>query len=149
MDKEVLVSVKGLQFTVGDSDEQRLETIVPALYYRKNNSHYVIYDEVMEGFEETTRNMIKVQDSMVEVMKKGLINAHMVFEQNKVNITNYATPFGDIMIGIDTEEIQVKEQTDRISVHVNYSLEANYAHMADCRFEIKITDRKLPGQLSI
>lgn len=141
MDKKVLVALKGLQFTIGDIEEQRLETIVPAQYYKKNDSHYLIYDEVMEGFDDTTRNMIKFRDSLVEVTKKGLINVHMVFEENKMNITNYATPFGDIMIGIDTSEIQVQEQEDKISINVSYSLEANYEHMADCRFEIKITDR--------
>lgn len=142
MDKNVLVALKGLQFTIGAIEEQRLETIIPAQYYNKNNNHYVIYDEVMEGFEDTTKNMIKFHDSLVEVRKRGLINVHMIFEENKVNMANYVTPFGDIMIGIDTSEIQVKEQEDRISVKVSYSLEANYEHMADCCFEINITDRE-------
>lgn len=142
MDKNVLVALKGLQFTIGDNGEQQLETIMPAQYYKKNDSHYLIYDEVMEGFEDTTRNMIKFRDSLVEVTKKGLLNVHMVFEENRMNITNYATPFGDIIIGIDTSEIQVREQENKISINVSYSLEANYEHMADCRFEIKITDRE-------
>lgn len=142
MDKNVLVALKGLQFTVGDSGEQLLETIMPARYYKKNNNHYVIYDEIMEGFEESTKNMIKFHDSLVEVTKKGLINVHMIFEKDRMNIANYATPFGDILIGIDTSEIQVQEQEDKIKINVSYSLEANYEHMADCRFEVSITDRE-------
>lgn len=141
MEKEVVVALKGLQITMGESEEQQLETITPAQYYRRNDNHYVIYDEVAEGFEDTTKNMIKFCDSLVEVTKKGLVNAHLIFEKNKINITNYATPFGDILIGIDTGEIKVQEQEDRINIDVSYSLEANYEHLADCKLEIKITDR--------
>lgn len=142
MEKEVLLALKGLQFTMDEEGAQALETITPAEYYKKNDSHYVIYDEVTEGFEDSTKNIIKFTDSHMEVTKRGLVNVHMIFEEKKKNMTSYITPFGNIMIGIDTDKVDIKEDQDRIKVNVAYSLEANYEHMADCRIEMNIRPRE-------
>ena len=142
MEKEVLLALKGLQFAVDEEGAQALETITPAEYFMRNGSHYVIYDEVMEGFAENTRNVIKFKDSLVEVTKKGLMNVHMVFEEKKKNMTSYVTPFGNILIGIDTADVKIKEEEDNISVNVEYTLEANYEHLADCKIEMNIRPRE-------
>lgn len=142
MEKEVLIALKGLQFAMDEEGAQALETITPAEYYKKNDSHYVIYDEVTEGFQDTTKNIIKFKGSQMEVTKKGLVNVHMIFEENKKNMTSYATPFGNILIGIDTDKINIEEDRNQINVNVSYSLEANYEHMADCRIEMNIRPRE-------
>ena len=131
MEKEVLIALKGLQFALDEEGANALETITPAEYYKRNDSHYVIFEELMEGFTDTTKNVIKFRDSQLEVTKKGLVNVHMVFEENRKNMTSYATPFGNILIGIDTDEVEIREEEDRIQVNVAYTLEANYEHMAD------------------
>ena len=95
-----------------------------------------------EGFRDTTKNIIKFSDSQMEVTKKGLVNVHMVFEQNKKNMTSYATPYGNILIGIDTDEVEIEEEKDTIRVNVAYSVEANYEHMADCKIEMHIRPRE-------
>ena len=125
MTKDVFLSLKGLQMESSE-DAQEMETITPADYYRKKDSHYVIYDEMTEGFKEVTKNVIKFKDSYLEVTKKGLINVHMVFEKNKKNMTSYMTPYGNILIGIDTEAISLEEKEDQIRLEVAYSLDANY-----------------------
>ena len=141
MTKDIFLSLKGLQIE-NSEQAQELETITPADYYLRNGSHYVIYDEVTEGSEENTRNMIKFNDSCVEVSKKGLVNVHMVFEENKKNMTSYMTPYGNILIGIDTGSIFVEEEEKRIHVEVAYTLEANYQYLADCRIEMNIKPRQ-------
>lgn len=78
----------------------------------------------------------------MELTKRGLVNVHMVFEEKKKNMTSYATPFGNILIGIDTDEVVVREDRDQIKVNVAYTLEANYEHMADCKIEMNIRPRE-------
>ena len=141
MTKEIILSIKGLQTGV-DEDAQGTEVIALADYYKKNDSHYVIYEELTEGFSETTRSRIKFNDSCMEVSKKGLINVHMIFDKNKKNMTSYVTPYGNIFIGIDTASILVKEEENRIKVEVYYALEANYQHLANCRIEMQLAPRE-------
>lgn len=141
MTKEVFLSLKGLQMESGE-EAQEMETITTADYYWKKDSHYIIYEEMTEGFTEKTRNMIKFQDSCLEVSKKGLINVHMVFEKNRKNMTSYTTPYGNILIGIDTESIFLEEKEEQIRLLVDYSLEANYQHLADCKIELELWPRE-------
>ena len=141
MTKDIFLSLKGLQFGVNEQTEE-LETITPADYYLRNGSHYVVYDELLEGCEETIKNMIKFKDSSLEVIKRGSMNVHMIFEENRKNITTYATPYGNILIGIDTGTIRIDEQEDCISVEVDYTLEANYQYLADCQIRMNLLPRK-------
>ncbi|MDD3661410.1 MAG: DUF1934 domain-containing protein [Lachnospiraceae bacterium] len=141
MNKEVLISIRGLQFEEG-TDENKIETITAGDYYKKNDYHYVVYDELTEGFEEPTKNIIKFNDKELYLTKHGLVNVHMVFEENRKNMTNYVTPYGSIMIGIETEKVDLKEEEKRIRVDVLYSLEVNYEHLADCNIVMDIREKK-------
>ncbi len=141
MTKEVLVAIKGLQFGTND-EESNIETINTAEYYEKNNSRYIIFDEITEGEEGSTKNIIKFKENSVELTKKGLVNVHMIFEENKKNMTNYATPFGDILVGIDARKISMAEEESHISINVDYALEINYEHTADCKISMDIKPKR-------
>lgn len=140
MTKDVLLAIKGLQFDASD-EETNVETVTAAEYYKKNNSHYVIYEEACEGFEGTTRNVIKFRENSLDLTKKGLVNVHMIFEENRKNMTNYSTPFGDILVGIDAKKIRMEEEGQLIRVNVDYALEINYEHLADCRISMNIQSK--------
>ena len=142
MTKEVLLSLQGLQFDAVSADGDKIETITPAEYYKRNDSHYVIFEEAMEGFQEKTKNVIKFKENSLDLTKKGLVNVHMIFEENKKNMTNYATPYGNILIGIDARSVRLKEKEERIEVDVDYALEVNYEHFADCKIKMDIRAKK-------
>ncbi len=100
MTKDVLVSVQGIQISNQEESAEPVEVITAGDYFKKNEKHYVIYDEVVEGFDETTKNIIKLWEDCVDITKRGLMNVHMVFEKNKKNVTCYQTPFGSMILGI-------------------------------------------------
>lgn len=145
MTKEVLLSLQGLQFDVISADGDKIETITPAEYYKRNDSHYVIFDEAMEGFQETTKNVIKFKENCLDLTKKGLVNVHMIFEENRKNMTNYSTPYGNILIGIDARSVRMEEKEEHIEVDVDYALEVNYEHFADCKIKMDIRARNGEG----
>ncbi len=147
MTKDVLLAIRGLQFEEGQ-DENKVETINFAQYYNKNNSHYVIYDEVTEGFSENTKNIIKFKEHSLDLTKRGLVNVHMVFEENKKSMTNYSTPYGNLLIGIDAKKVTCKEEDEQIHVDVEYALEVNYEHLADCRIQMNIRSAENGVELS-
>lgn len=142
MTQEVLLTLQGLQFDQREVDADKIETVTVGDYYKKNGKHYVVYEEVTEGFEQTTKNRLKISENMLELSRNGLINMHMVFQENKKNLTNYNTPFGQILIGIDTKKIQIKEQADKIVVDVDYALDINYEFLSDCHIRINICSKE-------
>lgn len=138
MTKDVLISLRGLQFDQSEADTDKIETITAGSYYEKNGNHYVLYDELMEGFEEPTKNKIKFGEHFLELTRSGLINVHMLFEENKKNMTSYNTPYGNILIGINTKKIHISQNPDRIKVDVDYALDINYEYLADCNILVDI-----------
>ncbi len=78
----------------------------------------------------------------MELSRNGLVNVHMVFQENKKNLTNYNTPFGQIMIGIDTKKVHIEETEDNITVDVDYSLDVNYEFLAECHIRIDICSKQ-------
>lgn len=137
MTKEVLVKITGLQ-SIEDAQDDSVEIITPADYYKKNGKHYIIYDELQEGSSDITKNMIKLGADVLDITKRGVTNTHMLFEKDKKNMSYYYTPFGSILVGIDAKKIDVQESENSINVKVDYALEINYEHMADCKITMDI-----------
>lgn len=143
MTKDVLLTIRGLQFaTQDDTPEEPVEVITPGDYYKKNNKHYVVYDEVMEGFEGTNRNVLKVGEDFFEITKKGIVNVHMIFEKNKKNVTYYHTPYGNLLIGIDAKELKITETEENIDININYDMDVNYEFLANCNIKVNIKSKE-------
>lgn len=141
MTKDVLISISGLQFNglADEEDGEPIEIITPASYYWKNDKHYVVYDEVIEGMPGTIKNTIKITgDSMFEIKKNGIANTHMMFEKDKMNMTSYVTPYGEMMVGIHTKDIKVNVEEQNINVKINYALDINSEPLADCQIKVSI-----------
>ena len=143
MTKDVLLSISGLQFAAKDEEDiEPVEMITAGDYYKKNGKHYILYDEVMEGFDGNTKNIIKLTEDSLDITKKGISNVHMVFEKNKKNVSYYNTPFGSLVIGIDAKSVDIAETESHIDVKIKYNLEVNYEHLADCSITMSIQSKE-------
>ncbi len=137
MTKEVILKIKGVQkYPTGEQEENVTE--VPAEYFLRNGSHYVQFEECMEGFTASSKCMLKIKGNLVELTKKGLVQSHMVFEEGMLHMTEYRTPFGLMMLGVKTKNLQILHEADTMVVTIQYSLEAAESHMADCKIQLKI-----------
>ena len=140
MTKDVIVSISGLQ-TGSEESDAPLEVITMGNYYFKNGKHYILFDEITDENGVQTKNTIKISDKRVDVIKKGENNVHMVFEPDTKNMTYYQTPFGSLLVGINTLGISHKEDDLNIHTKIKYALEVNYAHMSDCAIDINIKSK--------
>ena len=66
----------------------------------------------------------------------------MTFEKNKKNVTCYDTPYGSLMLGINAKNIDIHEEEDDIQVKVEYALELNYEHLANCNIRMAIQSKE-------
>ena len=152
MTKDVLVSISGKHIDIMNDPAQGFETgddsievVTPANYYCKNGKHYIIYDEVLEGMAGTIRNKIKITGTdRIEIMKSGVSSSHMIFEKNKKNQTYYRTPYGQMLIGVNTKNMEVSVNDDKINVRVDYELDVNHEPMADCKIKMNIISKGDP-----
>ena len=136
MTKDVLITISGIQMI--DEEDSDVEMIVRGDYYQKNGKHYILYEEMMEGFTGKVKNVIKISPSGMDIIKKGIANTHMQFEKNKKNLSCYNTPLGDLVIGIQANRIRIDEEEDCLKINVEYSLDINYQHASDCNIMVDI-----------
>ena len=137
MNKDVLIHVRGLQMMETDDAQEPIEIVVPGQYYFRNGTHYLRYEEMLDDTAETTVNYIKMSPNGVEVRKQGQVNVHMVFEEGKKNKTFYNTPYGTLQMGISATGLELKESEDGIQVKVDYALDMNEEHVADCYLTVQ------------
>lgn len=112
MTKNVLVTISGLHYDdsvmmvqeENSNEANSIEVTTPATYYLKNGKHYIVYDEIVEGIPGTIKNRIKIDEGkLLDITKSGITNSHMVFETDKINVTPYQTPYGDLLLGTYTK----------------------------------------------
>ena len=94
-----------------------------------------------QGYEGVIRNTIKIQPDSMDIIKTGVTNVHMTFERNKKRLTCYATPMGEMMVGLNTRNISIDESENSLKVRVEYSLDINYQHVSECNIVVDIQSR--------
>ncbi len=142
MEKEIMLAISGLQ-TAGEEPDA-LETVTAAEYYFRNGHHYVVYEETEEGFQKPTKNILKFDASTLEVTRRGNVNVTMRFDVRQKNRTTYQTPFGAILLEIETKALTLREEADDIHVHTDYVLQADGAQLADCKLHIRLYKKEPP-----
>ena len=60
------------------------------------------------------------------------------FEKEKINVTQYDTPYGEMMLGVYTKDMKVDVTEDNIDVSIAYALDVNSEKVADCSIVMNI-----------
>lgn len=143
MTKNILLTIQGLQFEDDAAEEEldQIQTICPGEYYYRNGAHFILYEEQEEDYPEPVKNMIKLRDKEFSITKKGLYNVQMVFSEGKKSMADYMTPFGSILVAMDTTKVEVEETQEKIRIHIQYGLEVNYQYIADCEITVQVDAR--------
>ena len=136
MTRDVLITISGIQMI--DEDDSDVEMMVRGDYYQKIGKHYILFEEMMEGFEGKVKNVIKVSGRGIDIIKRGIANVHMQFEKNKKNLSCYTTPLGDMVVGIQANKIRINEEPDSLKVDIDYSLDVNYEHLSECSIRVDV-----------
>lgn len=140
MNKNVIVSINGLQTLEGSDDT--VEVITVGEYYNQNGKHYILYEEMDEESKGVTKNVVKISETGIEIKKKGVVNTTMLFETDKVNKSYYSTPFGDLSVEIDTNHIEIEMGEKNIAIEIEYALIINNQHMSDCKINLGVKERE-------
>ena len=137
MKKNVVITVRGLQRQV-DEDEP-VEVISAGTYLRKDDTHYLSYEEADED-GKITKNRIKITPSSIEMTKQGGITTQMIFVKGQKHFACYETPFGELTLGMTTKHICITVEEQQLSAELRYDLEVNGAHVSECELDIHVKE---------
>ncbi|MBR1866905.1 MAG: DUF1934 domain-containing protein [Lachnospiraceae bacterium] len=138
MTKDVLVKISGMQF---DIEDEPIELVTAGTYYLKNGRHYVLYEEQPDSSGPAIRNIVKFQDGMFEMTKKGAEYSYLLFREAQNTSTVYQTPAGPVQIDVSTHDFQMTETEEELAVTIRYSLNINYNFISECEVNFKVQAR--------
>ena len=142
MNREVELVLSGLHDTEGASDKNAVKTAQTAQYFKRNDSHYLLYEEDMEGFDGACKSRIKFRDNLLELTRQGAVEIHMIFDEHPRHVVPYNTPSGQLMLGIEPRRAQLEEQEDQIRVTVEYTLDQEGEPFSESCLKLHIREKQ-------
>lgn len=138
MTKEVEIIINGVSLEEADAADNSVETRNKAEYFARNGFHYVTYEDQMEGVDTSIKNWIKFREDYFELRKSGALSSQLTFQEGKIYMTNYKTPYGNMIMGVNTHKLDFHETEDKIVVEIRYDLEADEQLVAKMQLQIEI-----------
>lgn len=140
MTKDVMVTISG--FHTAEDDEDTIEMVHVGQYYERNGTHYILYEERMEGMTEPIRNRIKIRERRMELQKRGPVTANMVFEEQKSQSSTYAIPYGSFLMETYTTKVEIQKEEESFLAKASYELNVNGVRCASCDIRLLVQPRK-------
>ena len=139
MQENYLISIVSLQRIDGETGEIKLTTL--GSYITKGTSRFIVYKEYNVENSSTARtSILKIENSnKVTLMRGGAENTRLILEKSKRHLCQYDTGYGNLMVGIYTNQVACKLDDDGGTLEINYSLDinANLASMNELYITVK------------
>lgn len=136
-----LISILGEQIIDGESD--KIEVLTDGNYIMKNGHCYIGYKEYDQnnpnGYFD---NLIKVEDNIVTITRKGSIKSQLLLEKGKRHQCIYQTGAGDLVIGVFTKTMINTLNPNGGTLEVSYTLDFNTDLVSENSFKINIEKRQ-------
>ena len=135
--KKATISIKGLPAIPGQEDDG-FELMTDGEYSRNGcYSTFSYIESELTGLNGllTTFN---VEPDRVILTRGDGYSGDMIFSENQKHHFLYETPFGSIMLGIDTHSIKKNLRDDGGSIEIRYDIEVDNVSVSQNLFEITI-----------
>ncbi len=139
MTEEVVLTIRGEQTDLGE--DAATEIITSGKYYLKNGKHYVVYDETQPDDPGPTTSTLKIAPGRIDVIRRGVNQVHMVFDQGKEHITSYQTMMGQMIMESFTSSVRLVESEHRVRATAKYTLSMNGTFVSECKVEMIIESK--------
>lgn len=134
MDENVVIKISGLQIVENTGDN--VEVIAKGKHYLKKDKHYLLYEEYENDENTKTSNMIKFNNDIVEITRKGQVDGKLIFQENQKKQSLYSTPMGDLLIEVLTKEIEVSDDDDDVNLKIKYQIHVDGNKVSDNEINI-------------
>ena len=139
--KKVMISIKGLPVFAAD-EEDAFELMTDGEYLLKDGISTFSYTESMLTGQDGLLTTFDVEQDRVVLKRGDGLSGDMIFSENQKHHFLYDTPFGSVMLGIDTHSITTNMSDDGGNLEIRYDIEVDNVAVSQNLFKIDI--RSLP-----
>ena len=99
---------------------------------------FINIEDSHSGHDDSYSSQTSTQDGgLVTMTRNGAYTTQMVMERGRRHVCHYATPFGDMLLGIFAKKVESSVTEDGGELLLNYTIDVN-ADLAASN-ELKIT----------
>ena len=139
MMKDVLISIHS-SFAYEEGEEQQMDFTTDGYYFYEDDVGCLSYEETEVTGMEGTRTSLFVMPDQVVVDREGTVTSRMVFKEGLKSAFQYATPFGNATMGINTRRISRNMDGSGGSVQIDYVVDMEHVVASRNRFEITVRE---------
>ena len=135
--KKVRISIIGAP-ALSDSHDDAFELMTDGEYLQKDGiSTFSYVESELTGLDGLTT--FNVEPDRVVLRRGGGLSGDMIFSEDQKHHFLYDTPFGSIMLGIDTHSIKKDMYDDGGSLEIRYDIEVDNVSVSQNLFKINIS----------
>lgn len=141
MSKDVSIKIKTIQSADGDPDVVELFTCGRLSKLKEENGYHIVYDESeISGFEGC-RVALDITDDSVKMSRTGKTESTLFIEKGKKHHGHYGTPYGDFMIGVNTNELKNEITDHGGNLYMKYTIDVNSDFFSENEVFVNITEQ--------
>ena len=135
--KKVLISIKGLPVFSANEDDA-FELMTDGEYGKKDGIATFSYVESALTGQDGLLTTFDVEQDRVVLRRGDGMSGDMIFSENQKHHFLYDTPFGSVMLGIDTHSITTNMSDDGGNLEIRYDIEVDNVSVSQNLFKINI-----------
>lgn len=139
-----LVAIAGNQFSEDNDKINNISFTTPCRFYKQNGKFYIHYREYNDNYskKEFFYSTLTVCNDEVILTRIGKTNTELVFQNRTRHQCCYNTEFGNITLGIYTNDIFSNLTKSGGILKINYSIDVNLNFKCFNEFNLKIWETK-------
>ena len=142
MDKNVIISIKGVQSTDGEQPEI-IELVTEGKLLDCGDAGYALtYQESQLTGLEGTLTTFQVEPGCVTLLRVGEVNSQMVFQPGRRHFSLYETPYGALSVGINTRKMRANLDERGGEIEIDYAIEIDHAVAGENMFHIDVREKE-------
>ena len=135
--KRAMISIKGSPLQTSAEDDS-IELMTDGEYIHEGGVSTFSYVESMLTGLDGLQTTFNVEQDRVILSRGGDVNEDMIFSEKQKHHFLYETPFGAILMGIDTHSIVKNLRDDGGSLEIRYDIEVDNVSVSKNLFQINI-----------
>jgi uncharacterized beta-barrel protein YwiB (DUF1934 family) len=135
--KKVMISIKGLPI-FSTNDDDAFELMTDGEYVQEDGLSSFSYEESMLTGVAGQLTTFDVEQDRVVLRRGDGLSGDMIFSEKQKHHFLYDTPFGSVMLGVDTHRITKNMSDDGGSLEIRYDIEVDNVSVSQNLFKINI-----------
>lgn len=142
--KDVIINIKGTQFTEGAEGEV-IELTTIGRMGERDGKVYLTYKEDSMAFGQDITTTLKIErEELVTMQRTGGNYSRLIIQKGQRHMSNYDTEYGNIMIGVFGEKINNQLRMGVGCMSLAYTIDVNCNMIS--RNELEITVKEAGNQ---